>query len=88
MKYCTHCGKELLDDAVICVGCGCSTDQSPVTKSTVKPESLVNTYASRTKINGIIWIVIGAIQAVLGLHLEVDGYAGKISCLAWTAWRQ
>lgn len=70
MKYCTHCGKELLDDAVICVGCGCSTDQSPVTKSTVKPESLVNTYASRTKTNGIIWIVIGAIQAVLGLTLN------------------
>ena len=22
MKYCTHCGKELLDEAVICIGCG------------------------------------------------------------------
>ena len=25
MKYCTKCGKELLDEAVICPGCGCST---------------------------------------------------------------
>lgn len=24
MKYCNHCGKELLDDAVICPSCGCS----------------------------------------------------------------
>lgn len=24
MKYCTHCGKQVLDDAVICPGCGCS----------------------------------------------------------------
>ena len=24
MKYCQKCGKELLDEAVICVGCGCS----------------------------------------------------------------
>ncbi|MDE5618863.1 MAG: zinc-ribbon domain-containing protein, partial [Clostridia bacterium] len=22
MKYCQHCGKELLDDALICIGCG------------------------------------------------------------------
>lgn len=25
MKYCRHCGKELLDEAVICFGCGCAT---------------------------------------------------------------
>ena len=33
MKYCTHCGKELLDDAVICPGCGCkaeTTSSSPI----------------------------------------------------------
>ena len=23
MKFCTKCGKELHDDAVICTGCGC-----------------------------------------------------------------
>ncbi len=24
MKYCSHCGKEIMDDAVICIHCGCS----------------------------------------------------------------
>ncbi len=24
MKFCQHCGKEVLDDAVICMNCGCS----------------------------------------------------------------
>lgn len=24
MKYCIHCGKQVLDDAIICPGCGCS----------------------------------------------------------------
>ena len=24
MKYCSHCGKQVLDDAIICPGCGCS----------------------------------------------------------------
>lgn len=23
MKYCTHCGAEIMDEAVICVHCGC-----------------------------------------------------------------
>ena len=28
MKFCQHCGKELLDEAVICPGCGCAV-QAP-----------------------------------------------------------
>ena len=28
MKYCTHCGKELMDEAVICPGCGCSAQMA------------------------------------------------------------
>ena len=24
MKFCQHCGKEIMDEAVICPGCGCS----------------------------------------------------------------
>ena len=23
MKFCSKCGKELIDDAIICTGCGC-----------------------------------------------------------------
>lgn len=26
MKYCTKCGKEIMDDAVICTGCGCAQE--------------------------------------------------------------
>lgn len=26
MKYCTHCGAEIMDDAVICVHCGCKVE--------------------------------------------------------------
>jgi hypothetical protein len=28
MKFCTHCGAEIADDAVICVKCGCSAGKS------------------------------------------------------------
>lgn len=26
MKYCTHCGKEITDEAVVCINCGCAID--------------------------------------------------------------
>ncbi len=70
MKYCTHCGKELLDDAIVCVGCGCATENSNSPSAQIPAENLVNTYATRTKTNGIIWIVIGAVQVALGLTLD------------------
>ena len=30
MKYCQKCGKELVDEAIVCTGCGCSV--APVVK--------------------------------------------------------
>ena len=27
MKYCTHCGAEIMDEAVLCVHCGCSVKE-------------------------------------------------------------
>ena len=37
MKFCTHCGKEIMDEAVICPGCGCSTVATPpVTQPTTQ----------------------------------------------------
>ena len=29
MKYCTNCGMELLDEAIVCVKCGISTSMLP-----------------------------------------------------------
>lgn len=40
MKYCSKCGKELVDDAVICTACGCSVEQ---------PQN-INTKSSNSKI--------------------------------------
>ena len=59
MKYCTHCGKELLDEAVICVNCGCMV-KIPVSAAPagIADDRLLNKLAERVKINGIIWLVI------------------------------
>lgn len=33
MRYCTHCGAEINDDAVVCVNCGCPTEKGTSKKS-------------------------------------------------------
>lgn len=38
MKNCTKCGKELLDEAVICPACGCYADEIPV-KPNAEPDA-------------------------------------------------
>lgn len=68
MKYCTHCGKELLDEAVICVGCGCSVGEQ--NNQTVDETTLLNTLSQRLNINGIIWLVIGILQILGGIFIN------------------
>lgn len=34
MKFCQHCGKEVLNDAVICPNCGCSVQTTNNTQTT------------------------------------------------------
>lgn len=43
MKFCSHCGKQVLDEAVFCVGCGCSLQpvaQAPAEPVVVKDDTM------------------------------------------------
>ncbi len=70
MKYCTHCGKELLDEAVICPGCGCAAEQKASAQVASTKENLLEKLASRVRTNGIIWLVIGCLQILGGMFLN------------------
>lgn len=39
MKYCEKCGKELMDEAVVCPGCGCAVRGSNVLKNDDAPST-------------------------------------------------
>lgn len=45
MKYCTHCGAELLDGATFCTKCGCKTNVPTETTSQPKCKRKINAYA-------------------------------------------
>lgn len=73
MKYCTHCGKELMDEAVICVGCGCAVagqQGQSAYNATTDSDVLLTTLSQRLNTNGIIWLVIGILQILGGLFVN------------------
>ena len=50
MKFCEKCGKEIMDEAVICPGCGCSVnDRSETVKVMEVPKQ-----AKTAKLLGIL----------------------------------
>lgn len=58
MKYCSHCGAEVNDEAVVCVKCGCSLGPIKQVESNVW---------------GILSIVFGALGGWLGLVFGIIG---------------
>lgn len=70
MKYCVHCGKELLDEAVICPGCGCETGYQRLAP-TQKVDYRVEELSRKIRTYGIFWIVIASFQILFFLILLV-----------------
>lgn len=68
MKFCTYCGKELLDEAVICPGCGCKAGTNTQTNS--PGINYYNELSNRVKINGIIWICVATLQLILAMTVN------------------
>ena len=76
MKFCQHCGKEVLDEAVVCPGCGCSLQSQTVKKSfftqcteilkkNTKPLIVVAAVAA-------VAIIVGLIISFAGTTLNED----------------
>lgn len=84
MKYCTHCGKELPDEAILCIGCGCAVGHFTGLPS-FDTSKLVQQLSQRININGIIWLVIGILQIFGGIFfnwfLLIVGVLNIISAL-------
>lgn len=56
MKYCSHCGKEILDEAVICPHCGCAIESK--TPTTDRPNKGLNIIAFLIPLVGAIMYLI------------------------------
>lgn len=77
MKFCTHCGKEVLDDALICPNCGCSVQYDENPQGTAAPQftapqpqhtaPVADTYSTMS----ILGLVLSFFTALVGLIVSV-----------------
>ena len=80
MKYCSKCGKEIMDDAVVCVHCGCMVTDANSAQTT----SVSNTTEKKFQVSiifGIVGIVfawlfalIGHISSIIGIIIGIKEY--------------
>lgn len=81
MKYCTHCGKEIKDEAVVCLSCGCAIEYKSVSQSFTM--DYIAELSKRVKINGIIWICIACIQIIMALTINwILGIIGILNLIS------
>jgi len=84
MSYCRHCGNEILEDAVICLRCGCGVQRVNIAQVSMLNQNTVEEAGSQfgesAKICGIIslfigWFVLGITAIILAAMSrgETDG---------------
>lgn len=81
MKYCTHCGKELMDEAVICPGCGCPVSgihlHNETSQERTHNQVLLAQLKRKIKTEIQLWTWIAISQAVISLILFVNAHDGE-----------
>lgn len=64
MKYCSKCGKELLDEAVFCPGCGCKAEGETPQNPIVSPANAATKKSDKKK---LLLIIPAAVLVVVGI---------------------
>lgn len=75
MKYCKHCGKEIMDEAIICPGCGCKAENERVKVNKPTYDEAVSGAATTN--------IIAAVILMLGIFvaLFINVWLGVVLCL-------
>lgn len=88
MAFCKACGKEVVDTAVICPGCGSETGVKKEVEKTSRKWS--NGKFAAFIVLGILLPIIGTIMGIIGLTQEENRQNGGIclgvSLVSWILW--
>jgi len=63
MKYCSHCGAEVHDEAVVCVKCGCNITQAPKPAVVKQEDSTMTTIVK-------VFLIIGCVVLIIADFLK------------------
>lgn len=72
MKFCQHCGNEVLDDAVICPKCGCSVNNG--NQNQAQPQGQVPPNMDSYSGMSIAGFILSFLGGLLGLILSIVAY--------------
>ena len=77
MKYCSKCGKEIMDEAVVCPGCGCATSVETAPDKVSVPKS-----AKSASVFGILSLLLLAPLGIPAIILANKSKAetGGVMC--------
>ena len=80
MRYCTHCGSEVSEHAVICLKCGCALNNTPA-KSSFSVTSTTETKTSLSIVFGVVGIIsawlfalVGHVSSIMGIVFGIKEY--------------
>lgn len=60
MKFCTKCGAELVDEAIICVKCGCAVESTEISQSESKAPPRKSGLSTAAKVFMVLGTIIMA----------------------------
>ena len=75
MKYCKSCGKELADEAVLCTGCGCATDEY----YTQQQPSNSTARSGEISMMALLGFIFSFISSLVGLILSCIAYKTAVT---------
>lgn len=75
MKYCSYCGKEIAEKAVVCIHCGAAVMQDNPIKVSDKPVVMTNTNVQSIKTNAlcVVGFIMSFFVGIVGLILSCIG---------------
>lgn len=74
--FCPKCGKEIKDDAVVCVNCGCSVKK--------EPEKSQKYDEPKTGIGFLLGLFLGLIGLIIGICIYPEGTVARTTFIkAW-----
>lgn len=79
MKYCSHCGKEVLDEAVFCPHCGCSVQGTPDDTLNKQQQQQQPNYAPQPQQESyipltVVGFVFAFVSSLVGLILSIVAF--------------
>ena len=77
MKYCSKCGKEINDDAVICTNCGCRVDDKATGGSSPVGQLKTNRSLLKFILLSIITFGIYGLVVMSAVSTDINTIAGR-----------